>query len=208
MADRKHVVAAGECIASIGYRYGFFPATLWDLPQNAKLKELRGDGNVLQPGDEVVVPELRPKWLPAATGKRHRFRWRGVPTVLKLRLLRVGKPRPKVPYRLEVDGRTIAEGTTDDDGRLEEFIPPNAKKGRLVVDEVEMIELQLGSLQPVTTDAGVRGRLANLRYLDDVAAGEEAVMLALIQFQRAAGLDATGVLDDTTRKKLTELAGR
>ena len=71
-------VRPGDCIASIASERGFFPDTIWNDPANESLRTLRKDPYVLQPDDEVVVPDLRPKQVVCATGKRHTFRRRGV----------------------------------------------------------------------------------------------------------------------------------
>src|SRR5262245_51728275 len=63
--SRTHTIQTGECISSVAYRYGFFPSTIWDHPENAELKRLRRDPNVLYADDAVHVPELRVKELDA-----------------------------------------------------------------------------------------------------------------------------------------------
>lgn len=84
---RQHTVKQGECMSSIAGKYGHFWETLWDHPQNADLKERRGDPNVLNPGDTVHVPDKIEKSENCATGQTHRFVKKGVPAKLRLRLL-------------------------------------------------------------------------------------------------------------------------
>lgn len=215
--SKEHKVRQGECISSIAYKYGFLPGTLWNLSENAELKELRKDPNVLFPGDEVFVPEKREKSESGATDQRHTFRRKGVPEVLRIRLADAsGEPRQHQAYVLVVEGRMIA-GKTNAAGLLKQPIPPNAREGCLKVqvqdESGEMIEeeypLHLGNLDPVTEVSGIQSRLANLGFECGPASGQlntetrEAIRL----FQQSAGLPETGEPDDPTREKLKELHG-
>ncbi|NLF32590.1 MAG: LysM peptidoglycan-binding domain-containing protein [Planctomycetes bacterium] len=201
----QHTVRQGECLSSISDRYGFFWETLWNHADNARLKRERGEPNVLMPGDVVAIPDKRKGSVSAATGQRHRFRLKGVPAKLRIRLLIDDEPRANEPYTLMIDDTFAARGTTDGDGTVEQSIPPGARTGRLIVgegDHEDVYELRLGALDPLDADAGVRGRLANLGY--DIAAGLEGAIRA---FQEAEGLDATGTMDAATGTRLKERFG-
>jgi N-acetylmuramoyl-L-alanine amidase len=78
----KYRVKKGDCIESIALSYGFFPGTLWSLPDNAELKKLRCDGNFLEVGDSVIVPKLRQKAAACESHKKHTFKRKGVPSKL------------------------------------------------------------------------------------------------------------------------------
>lgn len=207
-----HVVTEGECMDSIALRYGFFWETLWNHGENAELKREREDPFVLLPGDRVHIPEKRRRDESGATDQRHRFRRKGVPSMFQVRVLAAGEPRADEPYRLTIDD-VVKEGTTDGDGWVKTPIPPDARKGTLVVgkdgeeDQVSY-ELTLGGMDPVTETTGVQDRLENLGHecgergqLDDETRG------AISEFQKANELEATGKLDDKTRKKLKEVHG-
>ena len=204
-----HTVAPGECIASIALHYGFHPDTIWDAAENASLRELRGTGYVLLPGDVVVVPDKRIHSVAARTGRRHRFRRRGVPEKFRLQLVAEDVPRADLSYTLTIDG-VPSEGVTDAEGRLEAWIPPDARKGMLDLGGGEVYELELGHLVPVVDDAGLRERLTNLGFLSPAAADvDEAAVLriAILEFQRAHALEETGEAGETTRAKLVEIHG-
>ena len=82
------VVEQGDCISSIADEHGFFWETLWNLPENSELKQQRKEPTILREGDVVHVPDLRPKDESCATEQLHKFKRKGVPAKLKLRMLR------------------------------------------------------------------------------------------------------------------------
>jgi len=156
----------------------------------------------------VTIPELTVKQESAPNEQKHRFRRKGVPAKLELELLKGGEPRANIDYILKIDGASI-EGTTDDEGKIDTPIPPNAKFGELIlapgtIDE-ETIPLKLGGIDPVTEITGVQDRLTNLGY-EPGKKGEldEKTKEAISNFQRAAELEVTGELDDATRDALVK----
>ncbi|MFH1747781.1 MAG: peptidoglycan-binding domain-containing protein [Planctomycetota bacterium] len=125
---------------------------------------------------------------------------------------RKDKPRSNLRYVLIIDG-TQLEGVTDEDGVLEQPIPGNARRGRLILDPGELgqteIQLQLGHLSPRTELPGLKERLANLTF-DCGDRGEEETPrfeAAVRGFQEKYGLEITGQADQATRNKLEELHG-
>jgi N-acetylmuramoyl-L-alanine amidase len=202
----EHVVQPGECVASIAKRYGFFWETLWNLPENSRLKSERKDPNVLLAGDVLHIPELREKEESIAVEARHRFRRKGVPGTFKVRLLHDGEPRADERYVLDIDGELL-DGRTDADGWLEVTIPPDAREGRLILPEAgEEYPLQLGHLDPVDTPRGVQQRLKNLGFYGGEIDGEigSKTRGALLAFQHRQNLEATGEIDDATRQALQD----
>jgi peptidoglycan hydrolase-like protein with peptidoglycan-binding domain len=200
------IVAEGDCITSIAEEHGFFPDTIWNHPDNAELKRLRKDPNVLQPGDKVYIPEKdTSKTESCQTEQLHRFRRRGVPAMLKIRLLADGKPRANTAYRLVVDGQVI-EGQTDGDGFVEQPLPHGAQAGELIIDNDDATEerhqFNFGTVDPIDTEAGQRHRLADLGY------NAEDFEKAIRAYQRDHGLEVTGQADTATRDKLAEEFGQ
>jgi N-acetylmuramoyl-L-alanine amidase len=200
----RHIAAQGDSLASLALRYGFAPATIADHPDNADLVSRRGDLNILAPGDTVVIPDRREKVVLCVTTKSHVFRRRGVPMVFRVQLLDGRKPRANVPYVLEVDGIPL-EGSADGEGRIERYIPNDARQGRLIVDRgVVDVPLQFGHMDPIGTPAGVQKRLVNLGFSIQDATGVlgDTTAGAVRAFQLIVGIAATGVLDDETRAEL------
>jgi hypothetical protein len=205
-----HRVAEGECLQSIAFLYGFFPDTIWNAPENEALVALREHPSVLLPGDDLVIPDRVPRSETVGTGRRHRFRRRGVPATLRVRLGEDGVPKANRPYLLRVDG-VERQGVTTADGEVREAISPAAKLAEIVLepgeDGEQIYTIHLGRLLPVATPGGVRDRLANLGHLLPESlelegeAAARALRIALRQFQQESDLEVTGVADDATREK-------
>ncbi len=207
----RHVVRAGECIEAIAFQYGHVPATLWDHPENEALRALRRSRNVLLPGDVVVVPPLRQQQVSAATGRRHTFRRRSVPSRLQLRLVEDGLPMADVPYVYEVEGEIEAEARTDADGWVIQPLAPDAVEVLLTLHpgtpRERRIAVRMGHLHPVSTERGVRHRLFNLDYLQGIDDPAEQLLLAVCLFQEDEGLEVSGVFDAATQAALVERHG-
>jgi hypothetical protein len=201
-----HTVRQGECISSIACKYGFFPDALWNLPDNAALKQKRRDGYLLVPGDELVIPDKKEKQEPCVTDKKHRFRRKGVPETLRLVVKdEEGDLLKNVPYILTIDGEH-RRGNTNADGKIKEPILPSASEAKLLVGNIEY-KLQLGGLDPVSEDTGVQGRLRNMGYDCGPVDGDmgKRTKKAIEQFQRDQELEPTGEVDDATRQRLEEI---
>jgi hypothetical protein len=207
-------------MSSIAYENGFFWQTLWNHPSNTALKAQRKNPNVLMTGDVVHIPDLTVRNEPGATEATHTFVLKGVPEKLRMKLLDAShKPRANLSYTIEIDGKP-SQGQTDANGELAESISPNAKKGRIIIQPPpkpgqkappppEVIQLNLGNLDPITEPTGIRGRLSNLKFYSPPADGDvdKATKAALCAFQKKNGLAATGQADDATQAKLLQVHG-
>lgn len=206
----ERLIRQGDCITSVARESGHLWQTIWNDPANAELRAAGRDPNVLLPHDRVHVPPPRPKWEPGQTETRHRFRRRGEPAVLSLRLLVRDEPLANQPYTLTIDGCPPSEGSTDPEGKLRCNIPGDARRGRLFVGEQRHeFVLELGHMDPVESLTGVQKRLLNLGYDCGRTDGEwdRRSDAALRRFQRAHALPETGTLDEATRRKLQEQHG-
>lgn len=156
-------VQEGDCIHSIAEETGHFWETLWNDGGNSDLKSRRKNPDVLLPGDKVVIPPLDGTPESGATEKKHRFRRKGVPIQLIIRVLKQGaddrvvaldpdknKPweyndapkddqkapddEPEANQRYKLEVEgALYEGTTDGDGVLKHTIPASAHSGRLTL---------------------------------------------------------------------------
>ncbi|HVC62100.1 MAG TPA: peptidoglycan-binding protein [Acetobacteraceae bacterium] len=203
-----HTVRPGDCINSIAFEHGLFWETVWNDGNNAALRRVRPDPNVLEPGDQVFVTDPRIRYENRPTDARHRFRIRGVPARFQIQLLVEGKPWTGQPYVLWVDG-VRSKGSTDGSGWVRRTIPPEARSGTLIVgtgDESRTYTLNLGHLDPVETPAGAIARLVNLGFAVESSgdAWNEATTEALAAFQASAGIEPTGTLDGRTQSALRD----
>jgi len=209
----RHVIQQGECASSVAYDHGLAVATVWDDPANADLRARRESPYVLFPGDVLVIPEKREKKVACETGRSHTFRRKDVPEKLRVQLLDEGEPRPDLPWVLEV-GSERREGSTDGEGWLEAWVPPDAKLGKLTLSEEESYEVQLGGLDPAGEESGIKARLENLGLLpaEEGESEEEeellyALALIVLQAEAGSGLKITGEIDEATIARLKELYG-
>lgn len=190
-------VKGGDCVVSIAQHHGLFWQTVWSHPENAQLRGKRQDPNVLMPGDRLFVPDKEPRTESVGTDSTHRFRRKGTPAKLRLKLLadppvsdekveadlapgtftepEARSPTPVVlanqSYVLYVDGVEIAKGMSDGDGFIEQLIPADGRDATLLVEpdteQQRTIELNLGHMDPSAEASGASKRLRNLGY--DVA---------------------------------------
>jgi N-acetylmuramoyl-L-alanine amidase len=200
---KVHVVAAGECLATIAARYGFADArALYEHPANSALRAKRPNPHVLDPGDEVAIPDPAPKVFTCSTGRAHRFVVTRPTRSVRLRLVDAeGKPLARKQYKL-VDGAEVRIGQTDDRGELHEEVSGDSLDVTLQLDE-EIRILRLGALNPAslqTQDGGVSGvqaRLKNLGYNIGQVDGVRGRLTAeaIKAFQRKHGQSETGEID-------------
>ena len=223
VGDGNYQVEAGDCMSSIAEAHGFFWETLWKRIENVDLKSARKNPNVLLPGDRVFIPEKTPREESCATEQKHKFKKKGTPCNLKVRILEPAKPpsddaeqtasnqpRANVAYLLNIDGKLI-DGKTDENGMIEIQMPPAASKGTLTLEpgtphEVKY-ELALGGLDPIDQVSGVQARLNQLGFSCGPVDGKMGpkTKSGIKKFQQDAGLKPSGEMDDATQAKLREM---
>lgn len=209
----KHIVVDGDCLASLAAQYGFADgAIIRDHPDNAALKKLRPDWNLLHPGDVVSIPDRKPKDLTLATNKRHKIVVKRPKRLLRLKFLDGAGEPMSGPYKL-VAGALVFEGTLDGDGALEQELPVDVVSAELELDGVKRV-VQIGHLNPLrdADDGGLTGaqaRLSNLGYAPGAVDGDlgPKTRTAILAFQEALGLEPTGELDAPTLDALEKEHG-
>jgi N-acetylmuramoyl-L-alanine amidase len=204
-----HTVSQGECLSSIAAMYGYDVDTIWNFAGNASLKQERKSPNLLLPGDEVQLPEKELKQESGATQQRHRFRVKGVPAKLRIRVQRNGLPIANANWKAQLGGQW-QEGKTDGDGLLELTLSPLCDAGLLRMEDGTEFQLLLRELDPLETVSGVQGRLNNLGYAAGPITGvvdpitEDAIKAFQADYPP---LEINGTIDSKTRDKLKEIYG-
>jgi len=211
-AGKNYVVKQGDCMESIAFKNGLFWKTIWNHSNNQQLRSVRKSPNVLSPGDKVFVPEKRMKEESGATEQTHRFKRKGVPSKLQIQLFdEDGKPRGNLNYCIIIEGK-LHRDKTSLDGWVRVPIVPNAKRGRLIVQEnnkQEVYELNLGNIDPIDQVEGIRQRLKNLGF-DCGGEGRELgeqTKATLKEFQHQYQLPESGEPDQDTQAKLKQVYG-
>ncbi len=205
-------ITRGETIVTIALGHGFFPQTVWRHEKNAPLRESGRDIHHLAEGDRVFVPDPIAKEVSVPSGRRYRFRRRGIPETVRIRLATAsGRPRGGLRYILYVDGCCPLNGITDAGGTLTHHVPPLTESGRLVVtselNRIENYDLLFSHLEPAAVTAGIQQRLNRLGF---VCGRDDGVMdfktqRALAGFQKQQKLFPSGAPDVDTRAALERL---
>ncbi len=210
-----HIVQPGEHLAGIAAAHGFSSfKTIFDHPDNAKLKELRKNPNLPLPGDRVVIPDKELKEEERSTDAKHKFVLAVDRLKLRVKLLDLddkpvegecllrseGEERPmeQINKVYESDiGAKVKEAT---------MLPPPRADGirRLPVN------LDVGFLNPIQDVTGQRERLNNLGYFAGFSktVNELQFRWAVEEFQadhrEKDGLQVTGVCDPGKTQKVLE----
>lgn len=208
MAPIRYKVKKSDCISSIAAEHGLTPKRIWDHPDNADLKALRQDPDVLAAGDIVVIPDRAPKKIDRATGQRHSFLRKGIPKTVRIQFQTNGEPIGDRACEINLDGQW-SQGETDAEGWLELRIQPSARVVRVLFEDMAPMVILLGELEPVESTKGLQQRLSNLGLFDDPIDGQwsESLRLAVAGFQVRKELPETGEPDEATREALVADAG-
>jgi N-acetylmuramoyl-L-alanine amidase len=210
-----HIVEQGECLTRIAARYGFTDwRTLYHHPENAPLRTLRPNPNVLFPGDAIRIPDNRVKEEALPTGNLHRFVVHAPRKLLRIVFKHPdGRPFDNEPYELTFPNKPAKRAKTNAQGLLEEPVALHALQATLTIAG-RTLALQLGHLNPngdVEADdlTGIQGRLHNLGYatgpIDGLYGRNTRAALALLQADEQ--LDINGLPDEPTLAQLEALHG-
>lgn len=204
-------VKQGDHVAKIAARFGLADfGAIWNHPSNAALKQVRGNPNVLLPGDVLHVPDKSARIESRATGQVHRFRRSSAKLLLRLALKGPGgEPVAGTKVALQVEGEKL-DLLTDADGVIERQIRPTAENGKVTVKDIGVeAPLAIGHLDPIDVQSGWRARLNNLGYgagsSDDP--NDPKVRSAVEEFQCDQELPVSGEMDEATRETLRSAHG-
>lgn len=210
-SGQRIVVGPGDTMVSIAHRHGYRSwEGIYGHPQNAPLRERCPDPAILLPGVTVFLPEKGTKTYNCQTTRRHVFRVKNLKARLRFSVGDEARVFARARYELTAGGERF-HGSTDGDGVIDVIVRPDAGEAQLTVwpdgDEGDPWQwtLQLGHLDPLDSDTGLRHRLHNLGY--PVGDGEGGLAAALSRFQHDHEIDVTGVLDAPTLDRLRDRSG-
>lgn len=216
---KPYVVRKGEYLTKLGHTLGFDPDEVWAHDKNQKLRDRRSKEEQLEAGDVLWIPDEPRRRNPVVQGDDNRYSaW-----------------VPRVPVRLvlKLDGNVLAdepyvirglptgeepEKKTGPDGVIALEVSVHVHELRVVLPaRGDTIRVLVGDMDPIEEASGLRKRLRHLGYYSaPVAEGAggvyeahdaEALAAAIATFQKAHGLEPTGIADDATRDKLIEVHG-
>jgi hypothetical protein len=208
----KHTVLPGEHLAGIAAAAGFANfMTVWNAPENAQLREIRHNPNILLPGDIVTIPDKVEKSAQGADSQRHEFTLFGPGLLLNLKLEDTeGDPIAGQDCVLHVsakdqNGRLALvrefKKTTDDEGKISEILSEGANIAELAFADQKFLVV-IGGLNPVREESGMRQRLNNLGYFAGLLLEDrEQLRWAIEEFQHDNRITPpNGDLDDARNK--------
>ncbi|MEA2695755.1 MAG: hypothetical protein QOI66_26, partial [Myxococcales bacterium] len=131
---KNHTVKNGECATSIAADNGFASVKdLFNHPDNAALRKLRPNPNLLAAGDVIVIPDHKPKTLALKADAKHKIVVTRPKAELHVHLRDlVGKKLKNAPFKLTHGAATVS-GVSDGQGLIKVAIPPGLTSAQLDV---------------------------------------------------------------------------
>jgi hypothetical protein len=212
-----YIVRQGDYLARLAFVKGFDADEIWNDPKNEDLKKLRGDPNILAPGDILHIREGKKDDLPVQQGTDNDYSATVPKIQMELKFKDAQGPFAGEDYEVQDLGDPI-KGTTDGGGGLVVDVPVTTQAFHVLFPTRNMIyPVLVGDMDPAQEPSGVRKRLRHLGYYCDPSraeaadAPEEALAaldrLAIKAFQQDHQLEPTGEIDDATRAALVDAHG-
>jgi hypothetical protein len=203
-----YVVRQGDYLTALAYARGADPDQIWNAPENAKLRELRKNPEILAPCDIVYLPPApEPRWHKVKLGQVNTF----VSDAPRIEILVKLPDFAGASYTADCDGVSLDPGCVGADGTLSCSVPVIGKKVLVTFESLdESIELRIGHLDPINTPSGQHQRLANLGFplpAPDEDEDAHALRRATALFQVSQGLSPTGEFDSDTLSALVKVHG-
>jgi N-acetylmuramoyl-L-alanine amidase len=213
---KTYTVKQGDHLPGIAEENGFHDySVVWNYADNADLKKLRQNPNVLYPGDEVMIPDLELREEAKSTDQHHKFQLNT--SKLQLRLVLEDfyeRPISGASCQVTIDGNSQTL-TSNADGLVELDIPNDAKGGGVIINsdktpfQNETIPVKIGYLDPADTVSGQKARLSNLGYyFGEIDSSEDDEFNSAIEeFQCDNDLVVDGICGPATQGKLKQIHG-
>lgn len=218
----EHVVQQGEHMAGIAVKNGFSSfKPIWDHPENAELRALRANPNILFPGDRVFIPDRGQRQEDGQTEQRHRFVTPA--TRLELRVEVHDQGFQPIHDRCDLAADAGESEMPQNGDVYQKPIDPLLEKAELKFPRPPdararlAIPVQVGGLDPLDTLSGQQQRLNNLGYFAgfrktearSAKAVDEQFRWAVEEFQcdHMGPTQVDGVLGPQTLKTLKKVYG-
>lgn len=175
---------------------------------NQDLKNLRGNGDVLCPGDILKLPKVKAPGAKVRASSKNTYRAEIPLMDFAVHLDDVDGPLAKEPFEVRglPAGAGPSHGTTDDAGSATLRIPVTQRIVVLYLPKRRtLLRVRVGDMDPTDERAGVIKRLMNHGIVDrNVDPRRVDLAAALREFQRRRGLEPTGLVDAATVAALDE----
>jgi LysM repeat protein len=131
-----YTVKEGDHLSGIAERFGFPDyRKIWNDPENAALKQLDRNPNVLFPGDVIFIPELEAGERSGETDKRHSYVVRKQPLQLRIQLEKMyDSPIADTPCDLKI-GLDVFPLTSSSQGLVENTVSKYATEAGLTIHD-------------------------------------------------------------------------
>ncbi|MGE4296627.1 MAG: peptidoglycan-binding protein [Desulfovibrionaceae bacterium] len=200
----KHKVKKGEDLTTIATEHGLKDwGVLFHHPANVG-QDL--EPSILMEGDEIWVPGPDVGRTLCSTGGTYAFRCYTPTTYVRVEVKNQGVAVAGAKYVLTI-GENVFTGVTGRDGLVSQAVELGASEAKLEVTMPDGSKrewtMELGGLDPVESDSGMKQRLINLGLLIEADKDDDdKLKLALGRLQEMCGIPATGIPDPTTLEYL------
>ncbi|MEO7331675.1 MAG: peptidoglycan-binding domain-containing protein [Minicystis sp.] len=209
---RAYVVRPGDYLQKLAHVLGFDAVAVWDDPKNAALKAQR-DPDLLSPGDVLYLPDSAPMGLAVVAGAKNKYVAAVPKTQVLLCFRSEAGPLADEPCVIQGIGGE-QERPTSGEGEIVVEVPVHLRELQIFFPERGFVHpVRIGDMDPIDVPSGVRKRLQNGGHHhgqsteDDDAKDDELDRRALLSFQRAEGLEPSGLLDEETKAALVKAHG-
>ena len=167
---QPYVIRQGDFLLKVANKFGFDADAIWQHPNNADLRQLRSDPNILLATDMLYIPDQlssAPATCDLAVGQTNTFVATDAPKVaLNLRFVHGdGTPYASVAYTVE-ELAELTGLTTDGDGVATFQVPVTLATATVTFSDTgDSFPLSIGELDPIDTPSGVFSRLQNLGHI-------------------------------------------
>lgn len=124
----SYQIKLGDCIFCVIEEHFLLPESVWKHSNNSTLREQRQTMNMLEPGDIVFIPDIKPKEVQEPTNQVHKFRLKAEKHRHWIEIELIGeddKPVPDKKYKLKLPDGTLKEGNLDEKGWAREETDPS-----------------------------------------------------------------------------------